>query len=177
MAIIETVKTRGSASTATLSGNIVIDEGAGELRVYKTVEGIPTLASKMDANGTYYYGDTGEVISSITTEGSKYYDNDGNLLCIVNNSGFNFYDVNGVLRATISQSASGNMRILTYDANGKGITLMGQAPNGTPTIASVVSGYDVEQELGGGALSFSLGSGNNDDNNLDIPPVPFNGEG
>lgn len=54
MAIIENIKTRGSATTSTLSGNIVLDENAGELRVNRrSGQEFVTLAKLNSLGFTY----------------------------------------------------------------------------------------------------------------------------
>lgn len=55
MAIITTIKTKGNASTSTLSGNIVIDEGAGELRVTKRVGDDIVTVNVINETGNHYY--------------------------------------------------------------------------------------------------------------------------
>lgn len=54
MAIIENVKTRGSATTSTLSGNIVLDENAGELRVNRRNGGSLVTLAKLNSQGFTY---------------------------------------------------------------------------------------------------------------------------
>lgn len=54
MAIIENVKTRGSATTSTLSGNIVLDENAGELRVNRRNDGDLVTLAKLNSQGFTY---------------------------------------------------------------------------------------------------------------------------
>ena len=129
MAIITNITSKGTTNTSTLNGSIILDEGAGELRVYKTIGNDRVVVNKFDADGIHNYDTNGNKISELTT------------------SGFDFYDENGTKRATISKSSSGNVRLLIYDADGKGVVLVGQAPNTQPTLASVFSGYDVETEL------------------------------
>lgn len=55
MAIITTIKTKGNASTSTLSGNIVIDEGAGELRITKKVGDDIVPVNVINETGNHYY--------------------------------------------------------------------------------------------------------------------------
>lgn len=55
MAIITTIKTKGNASTSTLSGNIVIDEGAGELRITKKVGNDIVPVNVINETGNHYY--------------------------------------------------------------------------------------------------------------------------
>lgn len=55
MAIITTIKTKGNASTSTLSGNIVIDEGAGELRITKRVGDDIVPVNVINETGNHYY--------------------------------------------------------------------------------------------------------------------------
>lgn len=55
MAIITTIKTKGNSSTSTLSGNIVIDEGAGELRITKKVGDDIVPVNVINETGNHYY--------------------------------------------------------------------------------------------------------------------------
>lgn len=55
MAIIVNVKTRGSDSVSTLSGNIYIDEGSGELRITRKVGNDIVVVNRIDVNGNHYY--------------------------------------------------------------------------------------------------------------------------
>ncbi|MDO4759307.1 MAG: hypothetical protein Q4A30_00775 [Candidatus Saccharibacteria bacterium] len=55
MAIIVNIKTRGSSSLSTLSGNIVLDEQKGELRISRKINGSPVVINKIDINGNHYY--------------------------------------------------------------------------------------------------------------------------
>lgn len=121
MAIITTIKTKGNASTSTLSGNIVIDEGAGELRITKKV---------------------GDDIVPVN---------------VINETGNHYYDLNGVERiSTGLDEATGYIRQLYKDTDGKGSILVGQNPaNGKQVIAQTLEGKDVEQELTGGSLMLS----------------------
>lgn len=54
MAIIENIKTRGSATTSTLSGNIVLDENAGELRVNRRNGADLVTLAKLNSLGFTY---------------------------------------------------------------------------------------------------------------------------
>lgn len=54
MAIIENIKTRGSATTSTLSGNIVLDENAGELRVNRKNGPVTVTLAKLNSLGFTY---------------------------------------------------------------------------------------------------------------------------
>lgn len=55
MAIVTTVKSKGNVSTSTLSGNIVLDEGAGELRVTKKVGNNIIPVNIINETGNHYY--------------------------------------------------------------------------------------------------------------------------
>lgn len=55
MAIITNVRTRGSATTSSLSGNIVIDEGAGELRFTRKVGNQTVVVNRINITGNHYY--------------------------------------------------------------------------------------------------------------------------
>lgn len=54
MAIIENIKTRGSATTSTLSGNIVLDENAGELRVNRKNGSETVTLARLNSLGFTY---------------------------------------------------------------------------------------------------------------------------
>lgn len=65
MAIITNIKTRGSNNTSTLSGNIIIDENAGELRITKKIGNDIVVVNRIDETGNHYYDiDNNERIST-----------------------------------------------------------------------------------------------------------------
>lgn len=73
MAIITTIKTKGNSSTSTLSGNIVIDEGAGELRITKKVGDDIVPVNVINETGNHYYDLNGvERISTGLDDGTGY---------------------------------------------------------------------------------------------------------
>mgnify|MGYP003308095925 CR=1 FL=1 len=131
MAIITNIKTRGSSGTSTLSGNIKIDEGAGELIITKKVNNDIVVVNKIDVNGQHYYNNAGKEINRIDVTGNHY------------------YDTSGIERiSTGVDTSTGYMRMLFKDTSGKSRTIIGQNPSGGDQIIAVTtSGKDVEQEL------------------------------
>lgn len=148
MAIVRTPNSTGSQSNTTLSGNISLEQGTNELVSYTTVNNTKVVSYKIDTAGIHYYNSSGVEISRIAPDGVYYYDTSGHLLTKISPSGFDYYDTNGVKRISVGASSSGMMRMLFYDADGTGRTIVGQNPNGgDQVVATSIPGHDVETEL------------------------------
>lgn len=149
MAIVIKSNYRGSNSTSTLSGNIQINEGTGELIITKQVGNDTKVVNKIDVNGNHYYNINGVELSKIDIYGSHYYNTNGVEVNKIDVNGSHYYDTNGVERITTGvDTTTGYMRMLVKDANGKSGIIVGQNPkNGKHIIATSVDGLDVEQLL------------------------------
>lgn len=109
MAIITNIKTRGSASTSTLSGNIVIDEGAGELRITKNVGGSVKVINRINDTGNHYYDiDENERISTGIDTTTGY-------MRMV------FKDSNGKSRTIIGQNPADGDQIIASSTSGRDV--------------------------------------------------------
>ena len=166
MAIIRTPNTTGAKSNSTLSGNISLEQGLGELLGYSTIDGVKVLTYKIDKDGVHYYNTAGVELTRISADGISYYDDNGVLLSKIDGSGthyyntsgveqtkistdgFDYYDTSGNKRINIGASSAGMMRLEMFDADGTPRTLIGQNPaDGDQVLAVSISGENVETNL------------------------------
>ena len=106
MAIITNIKTKGSKQTSTLSGNIIIDEGAGELRITKKIGNDIVVINKIDITGNHYYDIDGNERISTGID-----DTTGYMRQV-------FIDANGKKRIIIGQNpADGDQIVAVSTAN------------------------------------------------------------
>ena len=100
MAIITNIKTRGATKTSTLSGNIVLDEANGELRISRTISGNNVVINKMDVLGSHYYDSNGikRISTGIDPETGRIREV--------------FYDSNGKSRILIGQKPTSDDQVI-----------------------------------------------------------------
>lgn len=109
MAIIVNVKTRGSATTSSLSGNIVIDEGAGELRFTRKVGNRTVIINRINITGNHYYDiDENERITTGIDEDTGYM----RML---------FKDANGTSRTIIGQNPADGDQVIAVSTYGNDV--------------------------------------------------------
>lgn len=139
----------GGKSNSTLSGNISLDQGDNEFVSYQQDEyGNPYVAFKIDAQGVHFYNKNGVELSRFAPDGTYYYNASGNVITKISTTGFEYFDDNGVKRASFGISNTGMIRLMMYDADGTGRTLIGQNPKtGDQVSATTVAGQDVETEF------------------------------
>lgn len=109
MAIITTIKTKGAKQTSTLSGNIVIDEGTGELRITKKIGADTVIINKIDINGNHYYDIDGNERISTGID-----DNTGYMRQV-------FVDANGKKRIIIGQNPANGDQIIAVSTSGNDV--------------------------------------------------------
>ena len=100
MAIITNVKTRGAVKTSTLSGNIVLDEANGELRISRVINGDNVVINKIDVLGSHYYDSNGVKRISTGIDPTT-----GRIREV-------FYDSNGKSRILIGQKPTSDDQII-----------------------------------------------------------------
>ena len=118
MAIIRNANTTGAKSNSTLSGNIALNQGQGELVSYQTNEnGEKFLTYKIDYDGIHYYNEDGVETSLFSPNGVFYYDEDGDLLSKISGTSTEYYDGSGNVISKIDTNG-----VHYYNTSGEEIT-------------------------------------------------------